>query len=606
MYIEIFTTGRKPTVLLRESVREDGRVLKRTIANLSGLPMSRIRNMRLALRGAKLFTVEDFLARLLIEDFPSSGNVDAVLLAMERSGFSALMDDETFRQKRRRRESAEKEEGGFTASSLSPPGRATRALVVSEIIHPDRSGGISDALKNTTLGARVGVKELDEREIGDCLENLMARKRIVEERLLRRHASANERLFLNFFALKIPSAPSHEPPAAVPGGGESAFGGREPLKINCCLLMDSQGRPLSFEIDSSLSESDFVFSTVQDYSEAAEHSFLVLSLDRGSLTDYDLQELKEKRGVHFLLTPEAYKREGLFAERLFTSVPPGRKIPKDLSPPSLFSRENVFVFENQELGRKRFAERENAIVKSIMGFRDIRYDMTDGRVENPEAAVLAAGGVMGRFGTREYFNLSFENGKLSYSLNNKGIVLDESRDGLFAVESTLSVRELSPAGVLEILGRISLLEDEFRNIVRRVAPANPDPESLESALRRALFLAMLAFYVKWHLSFAWRGLFLNSPANTGRAAKGAFSHPSGYFAPRFREILEKERRTPREEADLLRLVLDDLAEMRDARVVFRLDDASEEGALYQRSGEETPLRRTAMKLLENIPSYKAR
>jgi hypothetical protein len=40
--------------LLRESYRENGKVKKRTLANLSNLPDDVIDNMKLALKGAKL------------------------------------------------------------------------------------------------------------------------------------------------------------------------------------------------------------------------------------------------------------------------------------------------------------------------------------------------------------------------------------------------------------------------------------------------------------------------------------------------------------------------------------------------------------------------
>ncbi len=55
MYIEkVPNRNSPPAVLLRESYREDGKIKKRTLANLSSLPEEIVDNMKLALTGAKL------------------------------------------------------------------------------------------------------------------------------------------------------------------------------------------------------------------------------------------------------------------------------------------------------------------------------------------------------------------------------------------------------------------------------------------------------------------------------------------------------------------------------------------------------------------------
>jgi hypothetical protein len=47
---------------LRESYREDGKVKKRTIANITGLPVIQIENIKLALKSTKLFSSTDKLS----------------------------------------------------------------------------------------------------------------------------------------------------------------------------------------------------------------------------------------------------------------------------------------------------------------------------------------------------------------------------------------------------------------------------------------------------------------------------------------------------------------------------------------------------------------
>ena len=75
-----------PAVLLRESYRVGGNVRKRTLANLSKLPMDAVDAIRRILKGEKLVSVE--VAFKIVENGSlHHGHVDAVLSAMRQLGF---------------------------------------------------------------------------------------------------------------------------------------------------------------------------------------------------------------------------------------------------------------------------------------------------------------------------------------------------------------------------------------------------------------------------------------------------------------------------------------------------------------------------------------
>ena len=87
MHIDVVPNrNSKPAYLLRESYREGGKVKKRTLANLSSLPIEQIETIRQILRGEQLAPVDT-----LFESVGSAhhGHVQAVLSAMKRLGFIA-------------------------------------------------------------------------------------------------------------------------------------------------------------------------------------------------------------------------------------------------------------------------------------------------------------------------------------------------------------------------------------------------------------------------------------------------------------------------------------------------------------------------------------
>jgi len=118
----------RPAYLLRESVREGKRVRKRTLANLSSLPIEQIEAIRRILRGEKLGPVEDGLE---VVRSRAHGHVEAVLGAMRRLGFDKLIDAKASRER-----------------------TLVAAMVAERILAPEASKlGMTRAWADTTLRA---------------------------------------------------------------------------------------------------------------------------------------------------------------------------------------------------------------------------------------------------------------------------------------------------------------------------------------------------------------------------------------------------------------------------------------------------------------------
>ena len=89
MYIEsVPNRSSPPAVLLRESYREDGKVKKRTIANLSNWPRDRIEGLRRVLRDEALVSPED--AFECVRSLPH-GHVVAILGSLKKLGLEHLI-----------------------------------------------------------------------------------------------------------------------------------------------------------------------------------------------------------------------------------------------------------------------------------------------------------------------------------------------------------------------------------------------------------------------------------------------------------------------------------------------------------------------------------
>jgi len=89
MYVDIVPNlASPPAVLLRQSRREGGKIVKTTLANLSQCPPEAVAALRLALRGVALVPHEEVFA---VERSLPHGHVQAVLGVMRALGMDTLL-----------------------------------------------------------------------------------------------------------------------------------------------------------------------------------------------------------------------------------------------------------------------------------------------------------------------------------------------------------------------------------------------------------------------------------------------------------------------------------------------------------------------------------
>src|SRR6201994_3539149 len=150
----------RPSFLLRETYREDGKVKNRTLANLSKLPIERIETLRAALRGDPLAPIgsEGFEIRRSLPH----GHVLAALTVARRIGLAELLAG---RAPQRRRDLA-------------------LALIVARLLDPAAKLATARMLDIDTashsLGEMLGLGKVTAREIYTTLDWLGAEQDFIE------------------------------------------------------------------------------------------------------------------------------------------------------------------------------------------------------------------------------------------------------------------------------------------------------------------------------------------------------------------------------------------------------------------------------------------
>ena len=167
MYIDIVPNRNSPpAVLLRESYREGGKAKKRTLANLSKLPMEKVELLRRVLRGDKLIAPGELLE---VERSLPHGHVEAVLGTIRRLGLGGMISSRPCRER-----------------------DLVVAMVAERLIHPCSKLATTRLWHATTLAGELGVEDAGEDELYEAMDWLHRRQGLIEKKLARRRLAEGD------------------------------------------------------------------------------------------------------------------------------------------------------------------------------------------------------------------------------------------------------------------------------------------------------------------------------------------------------------------------------------------------------------------------------
>jgi len=263
MYIDVVPNRNSPpAVLLRESVRDGRRTLKRTLANLSALPEEAVAALRVVLRGGRLVEAGEHFA--VTRSLPC-GHVRAVKLAMQRLGMAELV-----------------------GSKPSPERQAVLAMIAQRIVRPGSKLESAALFGETTLAEEFGVEGVDENALYAALDWLLERQPFIERKLAARHLREGAMVFYD-----VSSSSYHGSHCPLAKRGYNRDGLKLP-GIVYGLLTDRDGRPVALRVYPGNTADP---ATVPDQIEAMRREFgvgrFVIVGDRGMLTGAQIDKLRE-------------------------------------------------------------------------------------------------------------------------------------------------------------------------------------------------------------------------------------------------------------------------------------------------------------------------
>jgi hypothetical protein len=572
MYVErVPNRSSPPAVLLRESWREDGKVRKRTLANLSGWPEAKVEALRRLLRDEP--AAPGGAGVVLRRSLPH-GHVAAVLGTARKLGLDRLIA------------------GGRAASRTA---RLALAMVVARVVEPASklatARRLDGATASSSLGAVLGLGAVADKELYAALDRLGGEQARIEAALARRHLAEGTLVLYDLSSTWLEGRCC--PLAQL---GYSRDGRRGKKQIVFGLLCSADGCPVSIEVFAgNTGDPATLAAQIDKLKQRFGLARVVLVGDRGMITQARLEATVKPAGLDWITCLRAPAVQNLLAAGAFQLDLFDERDLAEISAPE-FPGERLVVCRNPALAAERRRKREELLAATEKELARIAAAVTRPRAPLRErtAIALKAGAVLNRYRVAKHFRLDIGEQRFTFRRDVEAIAAEAALDGIYIVRTSVPAAALAAPDVVAAYKRLALVERAFRSIKTVDLEVRPIHHRLPERVRAHLFLCLLAFYLEWHMREALRPILFDEHDRAAAAAARA-----SIVAPAKRSPAAMRKAARKSTDDGLpvhsfRSLLADLATVTQNHMVLA-DDAAHGFALYP---ELTPVQARAFDLLD--------
>ena len=465
-----------PAVLLRQSYRQDGKVRKRTLANLSKLPDETIEGLKILLKGGQAVkSLED--AFEIIRSRPH-GHVAAVLGTLRKIGLDQIISASSRRER-----------------------DLVLAMIVARIIDPSSKlatcRGLNPLTCTSTLGELLGVALADSDELYAAMDWLLERQPQIEQSLAQKHLSEGT---LVLYDVSSPYFEGETCPLAQFGYNRDGKKGK--LQIIFGLLCNGQGIPIAVEVFSgNMSDS----MTLADQIEKVRTRFgierVVFVGDRGILTSARIdQELKTVEGLEWITALRSPQIRELAAQDYIQLSLFEQQDLAEISSPD-YPGERLIACGNPMLAEERTSKRQELLQATEQELDKIiaAVERTKRPLKGTANIGLRVGKVLNRFKMAKHFHLEITDDSFQYQRNEENILAEAATDGIYVIRTSVSHQQFDSLEAVRAYKNLSVVDRAFRCCKTVDLKVRPIDHRLADRVRAHVFLCMLAYYVEWHM-----------------------------------------------------------------------------------------------------------
>ena len=472
MYIEaVPNRGSPPAILLRESFREDGRVRKRTLANLSAWPTPLVEGFRTLLKGGVAVAADAVCVRRALPH----GHAAAVLGTMRAIGLDRLL------------------------GQPSDQRLAALALIASRLIAPASKLATTRELAADTaassLGRLLGLGAVDEVELYRALDWLGARQGAIEAALARRHLQDGALVLYD-----VSSSWLEGRCCELARFGHSRDGRKDKLQIVYGLLCAADGCPVAVEVFEGNTADPLTLAVqINKLKACFGLSRVVLVGDRGMITSARIRDELKPAGLDWITALRAPQIRALLdtgALQLSLFDEPDLA---EITAPE-FPGERLVVCKNPLLTAERARKREDLLHATEAALTKLANQIARGTgPKGQDKIARAVGRIENRYKLAKLFDIAVAEDGFTFARNPARIAAEARLDGFYVIRTSVEHHALAADRVVGAYNDLARVERAFRSLKTVDLHLRPIHHWLAPRVRAHVFLCLLAAHVEWHM-----------------------------------------------------------------------------------------------------------
>ena len=528
MYVEtIPNRSSPPAILLRETWREDGKVKKRTLANLTHWPAQLVEHFRVLLRGG--VAVESASQLMTIERSLPHGHVAAVLGTLRACGRAWFTQ---------------------APARLRP---IVEAMIVMRVVTPASKLAtwrmLDPSRTVTSLPRLLALDSLSPDDLYAALDWLGQAQPEIERRLAKQHLSEGVLVLYDLTSTWLTGQCCE---LAAPGYSRDGKKGEPQIVFGVICTRD--GCPVAVEVfPGNTADCTTVAAQVEKLKTRFGLSRVVWVGDRGMLTETKIETVLRPAGMSWVTALRASQirqlaeAQGPWQLSLFDET--GLL---EVSSPE-YPAERLMVCRNPALAEERTRTRQALLAATERELDKIVAATQRQRspLQGESAIGVRVGKVIGRFKMAKHFALTITENSFSYARKIPQIEAEAALDGLYVLRTDVSQTELSAAQVVGTYKSLAHVERAFRALKTVDLHVRPIFHWNSDRVRAHVFLCLLAYYVEWQMRQKLKPLLFDdeeippspSPARPAERSESARQkdatglNPNGMPVHSFRSLL---------------------------------------------------------------------
>ena len=179
--------------------------------------------------------------------------------------------------------------------------------------------------------------------------------------------------------------------------------------------------------------------------------------------------------------------------------------------------EQLVACRNPALATRRKNKRQQLIAATVRELEKIKARVESGRLRGAAKIGERVGKVIGKYKVGKHIIRTITDQTFSFEIDEKNVAEEAAVDGIYVIRTSVEKKDMTAEAAVLNYKKLAEVERAFRTMKGVDLHVRPIRHRLENRVKAHIFLSMLAYYVQWHMSEAWKPLTFADEAGPSAA-----------------------------------------------------------------------------------------